>query len=592
MPSPISTDKRGADFYKDIAASRDYVALGAEISNHAAGLSLDWPSAQSLEWPGPKLAVLNTENRLTRILPDNWSVLSLNLREQDQHLYLTRYEANEAPFVLRLPLNRQTGDDLDEESFSLSDAKEELINIVQASDATVHMARDSPEAMKAKGAKTQWWAERDQLDSRLRGLLINMENIWFGGFRSVFAARSGSHEGLDRFRDAFNSILARHLPSRQPKNKRTRTHHVALDITVLELFTGLMTSQEDGVADLDEALNDLLYFVVDILQYNGEANAYDEIDFDAIIVDVQDALLDYRDSLDHGAVSHEDQKQLILVLDKQLHGFPWESMPCLEGRSVSRMPSLNDIIDRIELMRAQNVADAKGITLSTENGTYMLNPGGDLPRTQICFENPLAVLGLTGWTGFVGRAPSEQDFSMALSRGIDGSARGVMVYIGHGSGAQYIRAKTIRRLRPHCNAVLLFGCSSASLKEAGEFEAHGTPKNYLAAGAPAILGSLWDVTDGDVDKFAAGVLEDWGLLPRDSCEENAQEQQKGKGKSKSKSKARVKTKIKPDEEDTKSHDDNEKMSLSDAVARSRKHCYLRYLNGAAMVVYGVPVYLA
>jgi separase len=34
------------------------------------------------------------------------------------------------------------------------------------------------------------------------------------------------------------------------------------------------------------------------------------------------------------------------------------------------------------------------------------------------------------------------------------------------------------------------------------------------------------------------------------------------------------------------------MSLVEAAAKSRDACILRYLNGAAPVVYGVPVYFA
>ena len=34
------------------------------------------------------------------------------------------------------------------------------------------------------------------------------------------------------------------------------------------------------------------------------------------------------------------------------------------------------------------------------------------------------------------------------------------------------------------------------------------------------------------------------------------------------------------------------VSLDEAVAKSRDSCILRYLNGAAPVVYGVPVYLS
>ena len=53
-----------------------------------------------------------------------------------------------------------------------------------------------------------------------------------------------------------------------------------LESRVLELFIALGVPAEQN--DLDEALMDLLYFVIDILQFHGERNAYDEIDFDAV----------------------------------------------------------------------------------------------------------------------------------------------------------------------------------------------------------------------------------------------------------------------------------------------------------------------
>jgi len=139
--------------------------------------------------------------------------------------------------------------------------------------------------------------------------------------------------------------------------------------------------------------------------------------------------------------------------------------------------------------------------------------------------------------------------------------------------------------RPTCNTALLFGCSSASLRGASEFEPYGTPKTYLAAGAPALLGSLWDVTDGDCDAFAAGVLERWGLLQNGSCKVDSGKGRKGKA-----AKGKASRELGKDVDVGRS--EGSKLCLSEAVARSRGECYLKYLNGAAMVVYGVPVFLA
>lgn len=85
---------------------------------------------------------------------------------------------------------------------------------------------------------------------------------------------------LSRFQQSFQNILDKHLPSRQKSGRGTQASRVNLDLQVLELFVGLGCPSETN--EVDEALMDLLYFVVDVLQFNGERNAYDEIDFDSV----------------------------------------------------------------------------------------------------------------------------------------------------------------------------------------------------------------------------------------------------------------------------------------------------------------------
>ncbi len=158
------------------------------------------------------------------------------------------------------------------------------------------------------------------------------------------------------------------------------------------------------------------------------------------------------------------------------------------------------------------------------------------------------------------------------------SSREVFLYFGHGSGAQYIRARTIRRL-DKCAVALLMGCSSGALTETGEFEPHGTPLNYAHAGCPALVATLWDVTDKDVDRFSHALLKDWGLFPRESTYPVS-------AKTKGKARTREPASMPPCEES------GVPISLPVAVANARDTCILRYLNGAAGVVYGIPVFLS
>ncbi len=209
------------------------------------------------------------------IIPHSWSTISISLSDTHDELYLTRYYPGQNPFILRLPLARQNSRDMDEDVFGFDEGKAELLDIIAKSNATLRGSID----MSVKGAKTAWWAEREALDSRLRGLLVNIENIWLGGFRGIFSQPTRQPDLLSRFQKSFEDILNRHLPSR--RGARGHLKQVNFDPRIFELFVGLGNPGGDGV-DLDEPLADLLYFVVDILQFNGERNAYDEIDFDSV----------------------------------------------------------------------------------------------------------------------------------------------------------------------------------------------------------------------------------------------------------------------------------------------------------------------
>lgn len=68
-----------------------------------------------------------------------------------------------------------------------------------------------------------------------------------------------------------------------------------------------------------------------------------------------------------------------------------------------------------------------------------------------------------------------------------------------------------------------------------------------------VLGNLWDVTDKDIDKFSEELFEKMGFrCNTDDLNGNS-------------------------------------LSVSYAVSKSRGVCHLRYLNGAAPVIYGLPI---
>lgn len=77
--------------------------------------------------------------------------------------------------------------------------------------------------------------------------------------------------------------------------------------------------------------------------------------------------------------------------------------------------------------------------------------------------------------------------------------------------------------------------------------------------SPSLVANLWDVTDKDIDKFAFSVFRKTGIAEPEAAS---------------------------------SSPSPPPLSLTAAVAQSRDVCNLRYLNGAAPVVYGIPVRFA
>lgn len=506
------------------------------------------------------------------IIPQAWNVVSITLSENRNELILTRMEANHCPFIVRVPLQRGAARDADEELFGFDQGKTEMLDIIDKANASAHGGRK----VTGKAGKLQWWAERDELNNELKELLENIEHVWLGGFRGIFSQHPRHSNLLAKFQKSFQNMLDKHLPSRRVASKKAKTTaKVTLDPRILDLFIGLGDALDEEL-DLTEPLEDLLYFVVDILQFHGERNALDEINFDWMKVDTLDALKSYHQAAQ--ALNSPKDKHTVLILDKSLHCFPWESLPCMKGKAVSRLPSMGCLRQRI-MMQRDKMSDntgPEGTYISRKSGSYILNPGQDLSTTQSTFEPQLQ--SLPDWNSIVNREPAETEIKDILERD------DLYLYFGHGSGAQYIRSKTIKKL-PKCATTFLMGCSSASLTDVGEFSVYGPAMSYVIAGAPAVVGTLWDVTDKDIDRFAKKAFEEWGLYGSEKARSVTPEIVVPKTPGR-----RRKVKVVEEEGSIEMQDLGGKKSLLQAVAEGRKACNYEYLTAAAVVVYGVPVY--
>ena len=233
------------------------------------------------------------------------------------------------------------------------------------------------------------------------------------------------------------------------------------------------------------------------------------------------------------------QCPLVLVVGTGLESFPLESLPILRHCAVSRMPSL-EFVFRYDQEEHKRLVDPS-------KGYYILNPSSDLTSTQVstvsfslCFSSTTqarfeAEFKDKGWRGLAGVTPSAQHFREALTE------YDLFVYCGHNAGQQYLRMEHQQlRVSP---VSLLMGCSSAALRSLAPYDSSGPVLSYLSQRCPAVLGNLWDVTDGDLDRYLKNLLDDW-LAPSDFlC----------------------------------------------SAASARDTCKLSYLVGAAPVTYGLPI---
>ncbi|KAI1213030.1 peptidase family C50-domain-containing protein [Annulohypoxylon truncatum] len=559
---------------------------------------LDTSKDSKIDWPTPTVDAGTRRTSLglcldmdgllkdfVDIVPKTWNVVSLSLSHDERDLCITKLQGGQEPFGIRLPLERAALRDADLEVISFQQGRAELQEIIEMANRTCHDARD----MSQKGAKSAWWAEREELDERLKNLMECIEQSWLAGFRGIFSQHRRRADLIAKFEKDFMKILDKHLPSRRKVHGRKAaakpTTRVNLDPRVYDMIIGLgdPTAPE---GDLDEPLMDLLYYIVDILQFHGERNAYDEVDFDEMVIDTYDALNSYYVTA-KGIKEPEEGTHTILVLDKSLHPFPFEALPCLQGLAVSRVFSLDCLRRQILDARLASPFSTKkdeeiikgpkirvGHYISVNSGTYILNPNCDLKNTQATFGDPLSTLPPT-WNNIEMREPTEAEFEAALTE------KDLLLYFGHGSGAQYIRGRTIRKMEK-CRAVaLLMGCSSASLAEVGRFESYGTVRNYMLSGSPAVVGTLWDVTDRDIDRFAGRVFEEWGLMPRGTFAEDAKGKRVARG-DRGPHRKRIGVVEQSGEGPT---------SLTEAVCKAKDACRFRYLTAAAVCVYGIPVYL-
>ncbi|KAF9919277.1 hypothetical protein BX616_009980 [Lobosporangium transversale] len=500
-------------------------------------------------------------------------------------------------------------------------------------------------------AKAEWWRQRQRLDERLYTLLCLIQDQWLGGLKGIIQSHNTpvNEENLMNFKRALEWIMSQAVHSMS-------TASTGAEAGTPDQDESTAASSKDSILQLEinvdlcrvilnlgdqpsfTELKDLIYFLLDAYLYNGAVPSastctplygpsptsassspiieYSEVQFGKIALQIKKALCCYWEAETEAKNNgFDDGAHVILILDKHLQIFPWESCPVLREEAVSRVPSIWFLRDRIlqqkycifkgsqherrneghsslTRLNEANAADElqsimgcewQDLVVDPQKTFYILNPGGDLKNTEDEFKE--YVESQQGWGGVTGRAPLDLECINGLSK------HDLYIYFGHSGGEQYIRSTQIRQLG-HCAVSLLLGCSSGCLKGDGEFDPTGNVMNYLLAGCPTIVANLWDVTDKDLDRFSMATFQMWGLDRNRSYMASFEEKPNYMEQGLDDVIAEGLDNLEEGKIELKSYDDCEpQLSLVEAVKEAREKCKLKYLVGAASVVYGIPCFL-
>nr|DBA32722.1 TPA: hypothetical protein GDO54_000492 [Pyxicephalus adspersus] len=426
-----------------------------DISDKLQSLSLDGHTDPRIKYLSqlealfqfPKQSIeINAFKDQLQEIPANTTVCILTLADSHQRspgdtLLLCRLERGNSPVTVHIPTSQL--------KVSLSSVLQEFDDI-QKQQKIVNNLTD----------KKEWWEGRTTLDGRMKALIQSLEEQVLGCWKVLLSPPCTSF-ALDEEAQMLSKALAacgcRRTDLALLKAIMQGNQH--LTAQQIQFFAqGFSTSKPEQAQEL---LN----------------KSFDRL----------------KSKIEH------TEGHLILVLDKHLQKLPWESMPCLLTRSVTRLPSLHFLLN-YNLLRKYQPQSSLVCGVDPKKTFYVLNPHSNLPGTEERFRDWFK--NEPGWTGVIRSAPKSEELQTALTK------QDLYIYVGHGAGAHFLDAQTLQRM--DCNAVvLLFGCSSAALAVRGDLEGAGLVLKYLMAGCPLVVGNLWDVTDREIDRYTVAFLQGW-----------------------------------------------------------------------------------
>eukprot|EP00755_Sulcionema_specki_P005843 Sspe_Gene.33912::Locus_16500_Transcript_1_1_Confidence_1.000_Length_2248::g.33912::m.33912/K02365/ESP1; separase len=649
------------------------------------GATSDWfRQLDTFEDTEPQIVIQNIQRQLP------WGMAVVMLSESsDGHLVIGRVETDQEPLVVALSDRR---DQLDE-------CHTELSAILAA--AKEHLSQVNRDKVDETQYRKEWWAKRMEFDERMKSLLSRIGDEVLGAWRSLLLGAPVDIEVSKKVDEAVDMAVEqlREIVGKVHGESAATNADRSIDRRMLRLLISAAPHLYDGVRQ--DAVRKrrsgstglrLLWRDTTSLIFEGLLDVLGVENVDKVDKDVEEQIRRLARELHEKAAAlmpleEPCRRQHVLLVTGNYNSLPWENTSALEGEPASRVPSLSYLRTQLGKYAADHPGSMVRDGMNPNDVYYVLNPDGNLEKTEAKFS---WFESQNGWTGCRGPLPGTVQNSRGVGAQAPSTSEGerewrkqwlklfsgglrehdLFIYIGHGTGEQFVMAQDIRSIphrwqregpgrestggtvssalrlmtatpvplspaspsrapttpvltprnsqrnllsdfdspdikvatgkkkrRGRCpqpvtprseqktparhsfgrakpsgrgdeSAVcFLMGCSSGELASKGgrHVDADGTPYAYLVAGCPTVVANLWDVTDGEIDRFTDALLRTW-LLEKNRSSSPNEVCQNTKGTLQS-------------------------MSLCDALNACRDKVKLRYLIGACPIVYGLPMYV-
>mmetsp|Transcript_1696 Transcript_1696/g.2503 ORF Transcript_1696/g.2503 Transcript_1696/m.2503 type:complete len:1592 (-) Transcript_1696:820-5595(-) len=384
-------------------------------------------------------------------------------------------------------------------------------------------------------AKRDWWNRRKELDDGLQHHLRQTESLYFDStyVRSLFGDsvlkghdNNEGHSPRGNLASKFDAAASNHNCQEYDTSQ--------VDYQAFEKLTVVQLKKELRCRDISFSSRLRKADLIDLLVTGG---------------------VDQTPVNDCTGKDLSDAECIVLILDENVHRFSFEGLPFLLKRPITRIQSLLFLL-------ASQIAQSSHF-LDVKKARFVLDPESNLGKTTERIMPFIDSLNSRGndwnWSGVVGKHPSTKFVKESITK-----RDSLFLYCGHGGGKGSFSQKDIESLVQHsdtsmpCKAtIILMGCSSGKLMSVNRkklevceeavihFEPEGIALSYLIAGSPCVVGNLWDVTDGDIDRYSLALIN--------------------------------------------SFIDKTPTSIARSVAEARSSCKMKYIVGLAPVCYGLPV---